>query len=148
MSDISTFESRIGKVVCSADTFYSFITDLRNFRKIIPDGAASNLILGKEECSFNVNILGTVKVCISEKLPLRKVIFSGSTTQINDFHLIVKILKPGNDTSEVQLAIRGELNPVFKMIAAEPLKKLLETLVVEMENFRGWNDITEYNQPL
>jgi hypothetical protein len=48
MSDTSTFESRIGKLACNASAFYSFITDIRNFRILIPGGAANNLVIEKE----------------------------------------------------------------------------------------------------
>jgi hypothetical protein len=148
MSNISIFESRIGKVACSADTFYSFITDIRNFRVIIPESAASNLIVEKDSCSFTASMLGTVTIHISEKIPAEKVIFSGNALQINDFQLIVKTLRPGISTTDIQIVLNAALNPFLKMVAAEPVKRLLEALVNEMEKFRGWNDIREHIQPL
>jgi hypothetical protein len=148
MSNISIFESRIGKVACSADTFYSFITDIRNFRVIIPESAASNLIVEKDSCSFTASMLGTVTIHISEKIPAEKVIFSGNALQINDFQLIVKTLRPGISTTDIQIVLNAALNPFLKMVAAEPVKRLLEALVNEMEKFRGWNDIRKHIQPL
>jgi len=146
VSEASTFESRIGKVACDADTFYSFITDIRNFRRFIPDGAASNLIIEKESCSFSVSMLGNVKVHISEKLRAEKVVFSGNALQVNDFQLIIIIFKPGIGSTDIQIILSADMNPFLKMVAAEPINKLLEASIVEMEKFRDWNDIKEHNQ--
>ncbi len=148
MSEASTFESRIGKIACDSDTFYSFTTDIRNFRQFIPDGTTGNLIIEKESCSFNVSMLGTVKMQISEKLRAERVVFSGNAMQINDFQLIIKILKSGIDNTDIRILLSAEMNPFLKMVAAEPIKKLLEAIVVEMEKFRDWNAIKEQNQSL
>jgi hypothetical protein len=33
------------------------------------------------------------------------------------------------------------MNPLLKMIAADPVKQFLETLIKEMEKFRDWKNI-------
>jgi hypothetical protein len=39
----------------------------------------------------------------------------------------------------VRLGLTAELNPFFKMMATDPIKSSLETLILEMEKFRNWN---------
>ena len=148
MGEVSTFKSRTGKLTCGADTFYTFITDIRNFRIFIPPGTANDLVIDKESCSFNVNMLGQVKIFISEKHPFEKVIFSGNALQINDFKLIADVLNSDSVSSEIRIILQAELNPFLKMVAAEPINRLLDTLIAEMEKFRRWDDIKKHNQPL
>jgi len=144
MSNVSTFESRAGKLTCSADTFYKFITDIRNFSRLIPQGTAGNLVIGKETCTFSTGMLGSVKIRISEKNPYEKVTFSGNASQINDFQIIVYITGSGESSSGVKIMLLAELNHLLKMFAAEPIKRLLGNLVDEMEKFNGWNDVREH----
>jgi hypothetical protein len=53
-----------------------------------------------------------------------------------------------NDKAEVKVSLYADLNPILKMMAAKPITLFLETLIKEMEGFRGWKDSIEYIQPL
>jgi carbon monoxide dehydrogenase subunit G len=138
MSEISSFESRTGRLVCSADTAFDFLTDLRNFKPFIPSDSINNLVLEADSCSFNVDMLGTVKIHVSEKIRPRKIVYSGIVPQVKDISLSIdlKDISPAN--SEVILNIKAEINPFLKMMAAEPIRKVLATIIEEMEKFRDW----------
>lgn len=86
-------------------------------------------------------MLGKVNIHIGEKKEFSEVIYSGNAAQINDFSLVVKFGNKGSAQSEVKLSVLANLNPFLKMLVAEPAKKFLETIIVEMESFRGWNEI-------
>lgn len=148
MGDVSIFESRVAKIRCNDETFYSFITDIRNFKTLVPAGTVTGLVIDKDSCSFNVSMLGNVTVRISEKVPADKVVFSGNALQINDFQIIIKILEPGASETGVKLILTAHMNPFLKMVAAEPVKRFLETIVNEMEKFKGWDTIIGHNQSL
>jgi carbon monoxide dehydrogenase subunit G len=138
MAEISTFESRRGKLSCSAGKAFDFLTDLRNFKRFIPANSISNLVLETESCSFRIDMLGIIKIHISKKIPPFKIVYSGIVPQVKDMSLSVDIkdISPGN--SEVKLNIMAEINPFLKMMAAEPIKKVLATIIDEMEKFRDW----------
>jgi hypothetical protein len=40
------------------------------------------------------------------------------------------------------LFVRADLNPFLKMMAAEPVKRVLGTIIDEMEKFRDWESTT------
>jgi hypothetical protein len=143
MSELSYFESSHGKVSCSAEEFFAFVTDIRNFEQFIPANTISNFKADKEQCSFSVSMLGTVSVRLEEKEPYSKVVFSGDALKKNDFLLTVKIADGNNGLSDVQVILSADLNPMMKMVAVKPIRQFLEMLVHEMENFRGWKETKE-----
>ena len=88
-------------------------------------------------------MLGKVNIHIGEKKEFSEVLFAGYAAQLNDFSLVMKFGDVGPAHSEVKLSAQTHLNPFLKMLAAEPIKNFLETIIVEMERFRGWNEITK-----
>jgi len=146
MSDISTFKSRTATLRCSAEEFYFFVTDIRNFRRFITTDTVSNLVLENDSCSFQVIMLGTVNVRITEKAMFNKVVFTGGAMQVKEFSLIMDIRDAENRNTEVNVTLLAEMNPLLKMVAADPVKTFLEKLVDEMEKFEGWPDIKGRNQ--
>jgi carbon monoxide dehydrogenase subunit G len=141
MSDISTFESRTGKLDCTTSDFYNFVTDIRNFERFIPRDKISNVNVNQNSFSFQASPLGLVNISITEKIMYSKVVYSGNTMQISDFSLVILINEAENNHSEVKILLKAELNTFLKMLASEPIKKFLETLICEMEKFKGWKDI-------
>ncbi len=141
MNEISTYESRTGSVHCTAEELYHFLADMRNFGRFIPENNLGKISISKDTFTIDVNMLGKVNIRIGEMKEFSEVAYSGNAAQINDFSLVVKFLDKGSSRSEVKLSVLANLNPFLKMLAAEPMKKFLETIVAEMEKFRGWNEI-------
>ena len=83
-------------------------------------------------------MLGIVKIHISEKTRPEKIVYSGIVPQVKDFSLTVNIKDVAPENSEAKLYIMAEINPFLKMMAAEPIRKVLGTIIDEMEKFREW----------
>jgi carbon monoxide dehydrogenase subunit G len=141
MSDLSTFESRTGKLTCTPSEVFDFVTDIRNFKQFIPDGTINDLQIEKESCSFNISPLGNVKLNLSQKEAYSKVVFNGSVLQSNDFSMIMNIKGNAIGKAEVHIKLAARLNPVLKMMVAKPVVTFLERMINEMERFRGWKNI-------
>ncbi len=148
MTDISIFKSRTGRPGCNIKEFYDFVTDIRNFERFISADTFSNLKTDRDSLSFQVNILGTVNICITEKNLYNKVVYKGDTQQVKDFSLIMDIMDRSEGKAEIIVTLLAEINPMLKMVAAAPIKRFLETLIDEMEKFKGWKDIKERNRSL
>jgi len=140
MSELSTYESRSGRVNCSVEELFNFVTDLRNFERIIPREGGNDFKIEKDSFSIQVSMLGTVTFHISETAKFSKVVYSGNAMHINDFSMVLNILGISNKETEVTVVLSAHLNPFLKMMAAQPVKQFLETLIKEMENFRGWKN--------
>jgi hypothetical protein len=88
-------------------------------------------------------MLGTVTVRLEEKEPFSRVVFSGDAMKKNDFLLTVLITDVNQEQPEIKVNLSADLNPMMKMVAVKPIKRFLEMLVNEMENFRGWKEVKE-----
>jgi hypothetical protein len=80
---------------------------------------------------------------IAQKQEFNKVVYNGDALKKNDFSLVLDITGDTNVNAEVKVSLNAELDPMMKMVAAKPIRQFLETLVNEMENFRGWKNINE-----
>ena len=141
MNDISYFESRSGKLTCTAEEVFNFVTDIRNFEQFIPQGTINNWQAESESCSFSVSMLGTVSLRLSEKVMYNKVVFTGDALKKNDFSLELHISDTVKNPAEVKVSLKADLNQMMKMMAAKPIGQFLEMLINEMESFRDWEDI-------
>lgn len=140
MSELSIFKSRQGNLSCSASELYEFVTDIRNFKQFVPEKISlDDLRIERESCSFNIPSMGTADINLSQKVPDRKVVYSGTVFQSNDFDLIIDIGENIQQRAKVQLNLEARLNPMLKMMASAPIGNFLEKLIDEMEKFRGWN---------
>jgi carbon monoxide dehydrogenase subunit G len=142
MAEISTFESRTGRISCSAAKAFDFLTDLRNFIRFIPANAIRDLVIDADSCSFQADMLGIVEIRISKKVLTEKVVYTGTMPHVKDFSMSADIRDNPAGDSEIKLFIRAELNPFLKMMAAEPVKRVLGTIIDEMEKFRDWEATT------
>ncbi len=140
MGDISYFESRSGDLVCSPKEIFDFAGDMRNFNKLIPRGTINDWSAEESSCSFNVSMLGTVRVVISEKDQYTRIVYTGDALNKNDFTLSLLIDMNSDMTARVRLELNAELNTMMKMIAAKPIAQFLELLISEMEKFDGWGE--------
>lgn len=137
---MSNFESRSGKLTCTAEEVFNFVTDIRNFEQFIPQGTINNWQSERESGSFTISVLGTVTFKLAEKEMYNKVVFTGDALKKNDFSLELHISDNAKDPADVKVSLRADLNPVMKMMAAKPIGQFLEKLIYEMENFRDWKD--------
>jgi carbon monoxide dehydrogenase subunit G len=143
MTDLSYFESRSGKLTCSAEEVFAFVTDIRNFERFIPDGTINNWKAEKESCSFSVSMLGTVAVRLAAKEKYSRVVFEGDALKKNDFTLILLISDNEKKPADVRVTLNAHLNPMMKMMASKPIVQFLEMLIHEMEEFREWDKTIE-----
>jgi hypothetical protein len=143
MDDNSYFESRIGKLTCNAKEVFTFVTDIRNFERFIPQETIINWQAQRESCSFSVSMLGTVSLRLAEKEVCKKVIYNGDALKRNDFSLVLHISGIGKNPAEVKVIMNADLNPMMKMMATKPIGQFLEMLINEMESFRDWESIRE-----
>ena len=141
MNNLSVFESREGKLSCSPGEFFSFICDIRNFERFAPEDKISGWIAEKETCSFNVSLIGAVKVVISDRVEFTRVTYKGKALSDNSFTVNVSIGEDNDGRAAVKVLLEAELNQMLRMVASKPIKQFLDILVDEMEKFRDWNDI-------
>jgi hypothetical protein len=143
MTNQSHYESRTGSLQGTAEECFRFVTDIRNFERFIPKGNINNWQAERESCSFSVAMLGTVSVRIVEAEEFSRVVFNGDALKKNDFNLFLHFTGDINKPAEVKVVLTADLNPMMKMIAANPIGQFLEMLINEMEKFSGWKELKQ-----
>jgi hypothetical protein len=144
MSDNSIFKSREGKLTCTPRELFDFATDIRNLQQFIPASAGiKDLNIEKESCSFTIPSMGRINIHLSEKEPFRRVTYSGTLFQENDFSLSMDIDKSPEGKAEVILTVSAYMNPFLRMMVAGSVQTFLEKMIGEMEKFNSWNRINE-----
>ncbi len=143
MAELSFFESRTGKADFSSGDVYTFVSDIRNFERFIPDGSVTNWQAARDSCTFNVPMLGTVSVRLVDREINKRVGFEGDAMKKNDFSLAVNIIESGIDSCAVKVSLKADINPMLKLMAAKPIAMFLNKLIDEMEKFQDWRNIRE-----
>jgi len=138
MANLSQFSSRLAKLTCSGDEFFTFITDMRNFGQFIPSGSANGWHANEDNCVFTMAPMGEVSLKVLSKTRSSAVSFSGIVLVTTAFTLHVSIHEDENTKADVKLLMEADLNPMLKLMASGPIDRFLDTLVTEMENFREW----------
>jgi carbon monoxide dehydrogenase subunit G len=146
MSDISRYESRTGLVNESSQNIYMFITDVRNFEQLIRGDSLTDIRFEPGSISFKAGMLGTVSIRLSGKTEFTEVNYSGSAMQVNDFTLSVYLNELKQGSTEVRVLLSVALNPLLKMMAAEPIRAFLDRLISEMESFSYRQNIKDRTQ--
>jgi hypothetical protein len=137
----SHFKSRTGRVAAGRHDIYIFVTDLRNIERFVPAEMAENLKTEADSGSFSVPMVGTVSVRITDREPVSRVVYGGDALKKSDFELSLLMNDEPDNTTSVTVTLDADLNPMLRMVAAQPIAKFLESLVSEMENFRDWKDV-------
>lgn len=143
MSDLSSFESRSGKLSCSPEKAFAFVTDMRNFEQFVPSGTVGNWQAGKESCNFSVPRIGSVSLKVTQKREFDLVTYEGDALGKNEFELILNISSDTSSLANVKISVRASLNPVMKMVVSNPLNSFLEMIIDRMEKFRAWEKVKE-----
>jgi carbon monoxide dehydrogenase subunit G len=139
---VSNYESRQGFLKCGVDKVFAFITDFRNFGKLVENNNVANWQADKESCGFNFAMLGAVSVKLSEKEQSSKVVYQGTGAGNIDFTITVLLDDNGTESSKISVNLSAYFNPIMKMMADKPVKMFLDKLISEVENFNEWDNVT------
>ena len=125
-------ESKVGKLNGTSEKIYTFLSDFRNFSKLIPADKVKNWQADENSCSFDVDMIGKTGLKIVEKEPFTVIKITGVEGSKFDFFFWVQLKEAENET-RIKLTIKANLNPMVKIMASKPLQKFLDTLIDQLE---------------
>lgn len=143
MDKMTKFESRIGKVEYGSKEIFVFITDMRNFKQILPGKSITDWQADKDSCSFEVSPVGKANLKIDDSDPYNSVKYGGDGLNNTQFFLWVQLKEVSENNTRVKITLKADLNPMIKMMASGPISDFLEKLVSGMERFEEWNAVKE-----
>ncbi|HUW93268.1 MAG TPA: hypothetical protein VMV74_08895 [Bacteroidales bacterium] len=148
MSKATIYTSRRGKAACSDKDLYAFMTDMRNFGTIIPEGTVTEWQATEDNCSFRVDKAGKVTAGLSEALPYSRIDYFAETFITGRVSVTMNIEPDGVEQSLITLSVSAYLNPFVKLAIGDTAVKYLNEIISAFEKFGGYDRIRGYNQSL
>ncbi|MCK4662508.1 MAG: SRPBCC family protein [Bacteroidales bacterium] len=131
-NSMTTIESKIGEINNNDKVIYNFLSDFNNFKSLIPQDKISNWESTEDTCYFNISGVGEFGMKITEKTPSSLIKISNSHNVPFDFNLWVQLKQVGENDTRIKLTIKANLNPMIKMVAKNPLQKMVDTIVDQL----------------
>ena len=148
MSQSKSYTSKTGEVPCGDRDLYAFLTDLRNFREVVPDNMLSDWKATPDKCSFRVDKAGRVTVTLKEALPHTKVSYTAENLFTGNLSLQVIIESLTSQSSKVYVTTDMNMNPLVRMLVGEAVPQYLDRLIDMIVNYGGYDNIRGYSQSL
>jgi len=148
MSQSKSYTSKTGEVPCGDRDLYAFLTDLRNFREVVPDNMLSDWKATPDKCSFRVDKAGRVTVTLKEALPHTKVSYTAENLFTGNLSLQVIIESLTSHSSKVYVTTDMNMNPLVRMLVGEAVPQYLDRLIDMIVNYGGYDNIRGYSQSL
>lgn len=146
MSKSARYTSRTAEIPCGDADLYTFLTDMQNFREIIPAGLISDWKAGTENCSFRLDKVGKVHIELVEAMPHSMVSYSVDTLVTGKAGIQVMIGFVTGFRSEVYLNMEITMNPLVKMLIGDSAPRYIESLISAIESYKGYDRIRGCNQ--
>jgi carbon monoxide dehydrogenase subunit G len=115
----------------STQETFDFLSDVKNFEKLMPENISKFEVLDTDKFLFALKGMPEIVLKKKEAIAPYKVVLGAAGGNLN-FSLTANITEPGLDQSEVDLVFEGEFNAMMGMMIKGPIKKFIETLAVNM----------------
>ena len=110
----------------SQKEFFEFLTDLNNFKQLMPENTDQFEVDG-ESFIFSLKGMPEIRLVVKEKQEYNKIILGAASSKLS-FSLIANIEVISENSCEAQLLFEGEFNAMMAMMVKGPLQKFINTL--------------------
>lgn len=146
MSPMTTFTSRRGEVPCGDSDLYAFLTDMRNFRSVLPEDTVTDWEATEDRCSFRTDGAGRVTVSLSEAMPHSEITYDAESFLTGKVKVRVSLEFISGMRSAVRIDAGLNMNPLLRMLVGDSAGKYLETLMDLIETYDGYDKVRGCNQ--
>jgi len=114
----------------SAENLFDFLTDVKNFKVIMPKNIDK---FEATENAFNFALKGmpNIKLKLESQEPPNKIVLASASDKF-PFTLTGNINVISKDSSSIKLDFKGNFNPMMTMMIKGPLQKFINTLSKNM----------------
>jgi hypothetical protein len=148
MSASRSYTSKTGEVPCGDGDLYAFLTDMRNFKEVLPPGMISAWEATTDKCSFRVEKAGRVNVRLKEALPHSMVSYTAENLFTGSLSLQVVIEFVSSLRSKIYLKAEVKMKPLVRMLIGDSAQPYLDKLIDMIEDYKGYDKIRGCNQSL
>ncbi|WP_040278693.1 SRPBCC family protein [Psychroserpens damuponensis] len=116
----------------STQETFNFLSDVKNFEKLMPDNISKFEVLDTDKFLFALKGMPEIVLKKKEAVAPNKIVLGAAGGKL-DFSLTANITEPEPNKSEVDLVFEGEFNAMMGMMIKGPISKFIETLVTNMQ---------------
>ncbi len=106
---------------------FNFLSDVKNFEKLMPDSIQKFEVLDTDKFVFALKGMPEIILKKKEVVEPSKIVLGAAGGKL-DFSLIAHIEKLSESSSQVNLVFEGEFNAMMGMMIKKPISKFIETL--------------------
>lgn len=125
-------ESRKTVINKSQKEFFEFLTNLDNFKQLMPENTEKFEVNG-DSFLFSLKGMPEIRLVLKEKQEYNKITLGAASSKLN-FTLTAAINELTTTSCESQLTFEGDFNPMMAMMVKKPLQNFIDTLSVNTEN--------------
>ena len=148
MNQTRSYKSRTGQVPCGDRDLYAFLTDIRNFKEVLPSDMLSDWKATADKCSFRIDRAGRVNVSLKEALPHTMVSYTAENLFTGNLSLQVIIESLTPNSSRLYVTSDLNMNPLVRMFIGDAAPQYLDKLIDMIEKYDGYDKIRGYSQSL
>ncbi|WP_298346278.1 SRPBCC family protein [uncultured Algibacter sp.] len=115
----------------SSQDVFNFLTDIKNFKTLMPENISKFEVLDEDKFLFALKGMPEIVLKKKEVIPPSKIVLGAAGGKI-DFSLIATIRETSDASSEVKLDFTGDFNPMMAMMIKSPISKFIETLATNI----------------
>jgi hypothetical protein len=111
----------------SNEAVYTFLTDLKNFEKLMPESIDKFEIIDEDTFLFALKGMPQIVLKRKEQVPFERIVLGAASEKL-PFTLSAHITAIDDNTSEVLLNFEGEFNAMMAMMIKNPITNFIGTL--------------------
>ena len=115
----------------SAQETFNFLSDVKNFEKLMPENISKFEVLEDDKFLFALKGMPEIVLKKKEAIAPNKIVLGAAGGKL-DFSLTGLISEIDASKSEVALVFEGEFNAMMGMMIKGPISKFIETLAGNM----------------
>ena len=115
----------------SAQETFDFLTDVKNFQKLMPENISKFEVIDEDKFLFALKGMPEIVLKKKETVPPSKIVLGAAGGKL-DFSLVGHITEVDQNNSKVQLVFEGDFNPMMAMMIKGPINKFIETLATNL----------------
>ena len=116
----------------SAEEVFSFLSDVKNFEKLMPENISKFEVIDDDKFLFALKGMPEIILKKKEVTPNSQIILGAAGGKL-DFSLIGNITEIEDQRTDVKLNFEGDFNAMMAMMIKGPISKFIETLVTNMK---------------
>ncbi len=117
----------------STEDTFNFLSDVKNFEKLMPENISKFEVLDADKFLFALKGMPEIVLKKKEATPNSKIVLGAAGGKL-DFSLTADITEVDATKSDVKLTFAGEFNAMMAMMIKGPISKFIETLSTNMSS--------------